>query len=134
METFHALTFLLIHFTIPVAGIALYFMLLKHMKREGVKQQPVWSLFILFATYAAIFTICLSAIFWKWSDTLSLLFAWLIFPTPLIIGLVAYCNYNRRMLSPYHKYTFIAAIGYYLLLLILIIALMIFILISTLIL
>ena len=108
-----ALAFLFIHLTLPVTGIILYFMLLKRMRRERVEQRPVWSLFILFGTYGAILTIVLTALFWQWSGILSFLMIYLIFLAPIVLGIIAYRNYCRRMLSVYHKYTFIAAIACY---------------------
>lgn len=131
-EVMTAFAILFIHFTFPVLGIILYFMLLKRMKREGVEHRPVWSLFILFATYGAILTIVLTAVFWRWSGILSLLIIYLILFAPLIIGLIAYRNYNRRMLSVYHKYTFIAAVAYYPAIFVLLITVLVIALLSTL--
>jgi hypothetical protein len=87
--------------------------MLWYKMKSSVADPPTLGLFILFATYGGLLQTVLTAMFWFWSGMASLGFAYLIFVAPILMGIIAYRNYQRRESSVYHKAMFLAAALYF---------------------
>ena len=113
MSTSKIIIAVLIHLIIPLAGLLLYLHLRKRMKSEKLENAPNNELFILFATYGGLITVALTSLFWEWSGMASLGTFYLILGAPIVMGVIAYRNYNLRKTSKYHLWIYNLCIAYY---------------------
>jgi hypothetical protein len=103
---------LLIHLVLPAAGLQWFLWLRADMREEEIERPPVIPLFIIFATYGGLLLVILTALFWYWSGLASLGLAYLLFPAPLIMLVIAWRLYPERKLSRFHRAIFIASAAY----------------------
>jgi hypothetical protein len=102
-----------IHIVVPSVGLGFFLRLKTKMKKEEVTSPPTIELFIIFATYGGLLLVTLTTLFWKWSGLASLGTFYLITGAPIIMGLIAYRNYKRRLESKYRDWTFNLGLLYY---------------------
>jgi len=88
------------------------------MKSENIQNRPIIELFIIFATYGGLILVFLTELFWHWSAMASLGTFYLVFGAPVVMGIIAYRHRHTRKISKYHKWTFILAIAYFIVLVI----------------
>lgn len=106
------MTAALIYIVLPILGLSA-FLILRNKMNRNLSAPPTLGLFILFATYGGLLQTLLTTMFWFWSGLASLGFAYLIFVAPVLMGIIAYRNYQRKELSVYHKTMFMAAALYF---------------------
>ena len=103
---------ILIYIVLPILGVVAFLILRRKMK-SSMENPPTLGLFILFVTYGGLLQVALTAIFCFWSGMASLGFAYLIFIAPVLMGIIAYRNYQRSALSLFHKGMFLGAALYF---------------------
>jgi hypothetical protein len=103
----------IIHLIIPTVGIFLYLKLIAKMKSDNIIHPPILEFFIIFATYGGLLLVMLTSIFWKWSGLASLGIFYLILGAPILLGFIAYQQFQKRKISKYHNWAFQTSILYY---------------------
>jgi len=116
MTTIEIVIPLIIYFIIPLSGLLFFLQLKKRMKRENVQNRPTIELFIIFATYGGVILVVLTDLFWYWSGMASLGVFYLIFGAPIVMGVIAYRHRHIRTISKYHKWIYILALAYFIVL------------------
>ena len=104
---------LLIHLFVPVAVLAWFLKLKNDMGNEKIENAPVIDLFIIFGTYGGLLIVVLTTIFWEWSGMASLGAFYLILIAPVVMGLIAYKNSQRKKNSKYHSWTYLSGLLYF---------------------
>ena len=102
----------LIHLVVPGAGALLYLSIVRRMLDQQIKDPPVISLFIIFATWGSLLVLVLTRFFWYWSGMATLGLAYLVFLAPIAMGVIAVRIYLDRKLSRFHKGAFVASVAY----------------------
>jgi len=102
----------LIHLVVPGVGVRLYLSLLCWMFERQIKEPPVISFFIIFATWGSLLVLVLTRFFWYWSGMATLGLAYLIFLAPIVMGVIAVRVYLDRKQSHFHKAAFFASATY----------------------
>jgi hypothetical protein len=105
--------FLVIHLLVPLAGLIFFMGLLKKMKTAKTANETVVALFIIFATYGGLLLLTLTTLFWKWSAMASLGTFYLIIGAPIVMAIIAYRHRRTRKIGKYYKWTFNAAMYYF---------------------
>src|SRR5712671_5289886 len=93
----------LIHLVVPGAGALWYSAIVRRMRDREIKDPPVISLFIIFATWGGLLVLVLTTFFWYWSGMATLGLAYLIFLAPMVMVVIAVRMYLNRKLSHFHK-------------------------------
>lgn len=109
MELFR---FIAIHLIVPGLGVALYLNLVRKMLDREVREPPVVSLLIIFATWGTLLVLVLTAFFWYWSGMATLGFAYLFLLAPIVMGFIAVRTSLNLDLSKFHRGTFVASASY----------------------
>jgi hypothetical protein len=104
---------ILIHLLVPVAGLAWFLKLKNDMGNEKIENAPIMDLFIIFGTYGGLLIVALTTIFWEWSGMASLGAFYLILIAPVVMGLIAYNNNQRKKISKYHSWTYLSSLLYF---------------------
>jgi len=81
-----------------------------------MQNRPIIELFIIFATYGGLILAVLTDLFWYWSGMASLGVFYLIFGAPIVMGIIAYRHRHTRTISKYHKWTYLLALAYFIVL------------------
>ena len=116
MTTTEIIIVLTIHFIIPFVGLLFFLRLKKRMKSENLPNRPTIELFIIFATYGGLVLVALTELFWYWSGMASLGIFYLIFGAPIVMGIIAYRHRHTKTISKYHKWTYLLALAYFIVL------------------
>ncbi len=103
----------LVYLALPLAGVWLYAQLVRKMNQEQIADPPILELLVVFANYGALLVLILTSLLLPWSGLASLAIIYLIFASPIVMGIVAFRLRNRKALSFYHLYTFKACIIYF---------------------
>ncbi len=98
---------------LPLTGLYYFIRLRAKMIKEKIKSAPTIELFIIFATYGALLHVVLTPFLWKWSGMSSLGAIYLILVAPIVMGIIAFKHRKTKLISYYHKWTFIAGILYF---------------------
>lgn len=77
-----------------------------------IKDPPVISFFIIFATWGSLLVLVLTSFFWYWSGMATLGLAYLVFLAPIVMGVIAVFAYRKRQSSRFHRSAFIASVSY----------------------
>src|SRR4026209_2878913 len=96
------LRFASIHVLVPVAGVVLFLWLVVRMFERQIESPPVFSLFIIFATWGSLLVLILTRFFWYWSGMASLGLLYGIFLAPIVMLAIAVRCYLQRKLSRFH--------------------------------
>jgi len=102
----------LIHLVVPGAGVLFYLSIVRRMLDQQLKDPPVISLFVIFATWGSLLVLVLTRFFWYWSGMATLGLAYLMFLAPIVMGVIAVRSYLDRTVSRFHKGTFVASVSY----------------------
>jgi hypothetical protein len=96
----------------PILGVAAFALLSWRMRRLQIQSPPLFSYFILFATFGGWLMVLLTTLFWEWSGMASLGVFYLILVAPIVTGALALNLRHRRAISGFHRGAFVASIGY----------------------
>lgn len=113
MKTIEIIIALTIHLVIPLVGLIVYIRLVREMKTKDVSAPPIIDLFLIFATYGGLLLVALTTLLWKWSGMASLGSFYLILIAPIVMGIIAFRNHQKKELSVYHKRTYKAGLLYF---------------------
>ena len=102
----------LIHLVVPAAGVLWYLSIVRRMKNQQIKDPPVISLFIIFATWGSLLILVLTSFFWYWSGMATLGFAYLVLLAPIVMSVLAVRMFLRRKISRFHRGAFLASVAY----------------------
>jgi len=106
------LRFGLIHILVPAAGVGLFLWLVSRMFERQIENPPVFSLFIIFATWGSLLVLILTRFFWYWSGMSTLGLLYLVFLAPVVMFAIAVRCYLERKLSRFHFGALVASISY----------------------
>jgi len=104
----------------PLAGVMLYLLLRREMRRRSVPDPPDFAYLILFSAYGGWLMILLTAHFWRWSGMASLGGFYLVAMAPFFMAGIAIFLHKQRSMSGFHRIAYIASISYCVLMLILV--------------
>jgi hypothetical protein len=93
----------LIHLVVPGAGVLFYLSIVRKMLDQRIKDPPVLSLFVIFATWGSLLILILTRFFWLWSGMATLGLAYLVILAPIVMGIITVRIYLDRELSRFHK-------------------------------
>jgi hypothetical protein len=106
------LRFALIHVLVPAAGVVLFFWLVSRMFERQIENPPVFSLFIIFATWGSLLVLILTRFFLYWSGMSTVGLLYLVFLAPIVMFAIAVRCYLERKLSRFHMGALVASISY----------------------
>ena len=104
---------LTIHLIIPLIGLLYFIKIAKQMKMENIETATIIELFIIISTYGGLLLVALTAIFWRWSGMASLGTFYLILGAPIVMGLIAYRNREKKSISKYHNWAYASGLLYF---------------------
>ncbi len=97
---------IVIYFIMPLLGLILYVFMIRKMENANLEYTPKGEYFAIFFVYGGILIILLTEFFWKWSGLASLGAFFLISIAPIILGIIAFSLYKKRMKSKYNLWAF----------------------------
>lgn len=102
-----------IHVLIPLIGMVVYLILLKHMKKAQLVNPPYGALFLIMLCYGVLFIVFSTFVLNVYSPLLLIGLLFIFFVSPLIMISVSIYAFSRRNLSSYHKGCFIGSVLYF---------------------
>jgi hypothetical protein len=102
----------LIHLVVPGACLLWYLSLVRTMLNRDIKSPPVFSLFLIFATWGSLLVLILTRFFWYWSGMATVGLAYLILLAPIMMSVLAVRSYLQRNLSRFHRGALAASASY----------------------
>lgn len=102
----------MIHVLVPAAGVVLFFWLVSRMFERQIENPPVFSLFIIFATWGSLLVLILTRFFLYWSGMSTVGLLYLVFLAPIVMFAIAVRCYLERKLSRFHMGALVASISY----------------------
>lgn len=112
MKTILGITIILI---IPLFGLIGY---LVFQNKKKVDPVPTVELLLIGITYSIFLLMILSIALDGWSAITSLAMAYLIFIAPILMGFLAYRTRNKHQQSSYYKWTYVASLSYFVIIII----------------
>jgi hypothetical protein len=104
---------LIIYLILPVTGLLCFLRLRRKMETVKIPKAPIVELFIIFASYGGLLLVVLTALFLQWSGMASFGMFYLILGAPVVMGIIAFRHRRTKLISIYHKWTYLAAILYF---------------------
>ena len=113
MTTKEIIIALAIHLILPLTGLIYFLRLKKQIENEKVPTAPTTEIFLIFSTYGGLLLVALTTLFWQWSGMASLGTFYLILGAPIVMGIIAYRHRETRIISKYHKWTYLSGLLYF---------------------
>jgi hypothetical protein len=101
-----------INLVVPLLGAIVFGLFCRSMLQARVQSPPLFSYFILFATFGGWLVVALTVLFWEWSGMASLGVLGLMLVAPFVTAGVAFNLRKRRELSGFHRNAYAISIAY----------------------
>ena len=83
------------------------------MNNENIVNAPIIEFLIIFVTYGGLLLVTLTTLFWYWSAEASIGSGYLILVAPIVMGIIAYLNRQKRINSKYHNWVYLSGLLYF---------------------
>ncbi|HEY2248431.1 MAG TPA: hypothetical protein VGH70_13385 [Bradyrhizobium sp.] len=101
-----------VNFGVPLLGVIGFAVLCRRMWQLQIPSPPIFSYFILFASFGGWLVVFLTELVWRWSGMASLGVGFLMFIAPILTAGIAFGMWKDRTSSAFHRGAVFASIAY----------------------